>query len=443
MSARRASSARRRSSASTASTTSNCTSCRSSTPPNCGTQLRPRDLHRRAASPARPRPGLAGVARRAGARRRDAPDGLRALRPRRRVPAAGLLPPAGHRHHGVRRSATSRPACARCRRTTRCGRCCAMRPISATKPAWPTHCCTRRTARIRCRSCSISSAAAGLEFGRWVRQAAYLPQCGALASSPHQRAADAPARARAVRRGGAVPRHDGAAQRRGLPARPAASPRRRTSTARPGSTTCRVRLPDTVVVQERLPPGAAAVLINKTHTYSDIYLPISAAQKRMFDAIDGQRTIAQIAPQAGAARRRAGAVRGTVVVRPGRVRRVARPSLGATGRPARSHPVAATRKANTKGWTDEGLADGHRRQHDPDHSCDGAAGRRLRDGAGLRAERSRDVRPLTDGPPVPPRVRSICALAGGRADFPARPPTSSRRPSRRAGRRSGIWPRFR
>ncbi len=29
-------------------------------------------------------------------------------------------------------------------------------------------------------------AAADLEFGRWVRQAAYLPQCGALASSPHQ-----------------------------------------------------------------------------------------------------------------------------------------------------------------------------------------------------------------------------------------------------------------
>ena len=29
-------------------------------------------------------------------------------------------------------------------------------------------------------------AAAGFRFGRWVRQAAYLPQCGALASTPHQ-----------------------------------------------------------------------------------------------------------------------------------------------------------------------------------------------------------------------------------------------------------------
>ena len=29
-------------------------------------------------------------------------------------------------------------------------------------------------------------AAGGFSFGRWLRQAAYLPQCGVLASSPHQ-----------------------------------------------------------------------------------------------------------------------------------------------------------------------------------------------------------------------------------------------------------------
>ena len=38
---------------------------------------------------------------------------------------------------------------------------------------------------------------------------------------------------------------------------------------------------------ERLPPGVAAVLINRSHTYRDIYLPIDAREKRMFDAIDG------------------------------------------------------------------------------------------------------------------------------------------------------------
>ena len=36
-----------------------------------------------------------------------------------------------------------------------------------------------------------------------------------------------------------------------------------------------------------LPPGAAAVLINRNHTYTDIYLPIDAQEKRLFDAIDG------------------------------------------------------------------------------------------------------------------------------------------------------------
>ena len=52
-------------------------------------------------------------------------------------------------------------------------------------------------------------------------------------------------------------------------------------------------MPDTICVQERLPPGAAAVLINRNHTYTDIYLPIDAQEKRLFDAIDGTRTIAR------------------------------------------------------------------------------------------------------------------------------------------------------
>ena len=41
-----------------------------------------------------------------------------------------------------------------------------------------------RIAPTRCRS-SSTSRACGLAFGRWVRQAPYLPQCGALARTPH------------------------------------------------------------------------------------------------------------------------------------------------------------------------------------------------------------------------------------------------------------------
>ncbi len=39
-----------------------------------------------------------------------------------------------------------------------------------------------------------------------------------------------------------------------------------------------IRLPNTILVEERLPPGAAAVLINRAHTDTDLYLPIDAEE---------------------------------------------------------------------------------------------------------------------------------------------------------------------
>jgi hypothetical protein len=55
-----------------------------------------------------------------------------------------------------------------------------------------------------------------------------------------------------------------------------------------------IRIADTVCVLERLPPGAAAVLINRAHTFRDLFLPITAMQKRFFDAIDGKVSIEKI-----------------------------------------------------------------------------------------------------------------------------------------------------
>jgi hypothetical protein len=46
-----------------------------------------------------------------------------------------------------------------------------------------------------------------------------------------------------------------------------------------------VRSTDTISVQERLPPGAG-VLINRTHAYRDLIMPIDSTEKRLFDAID-------------------------------------------------------------------------------------------------------------------------------------------------------------
>ena len=53
-----------------------------------------------------------------------------------------------------------------------------------------------------------------------------------------------------------------------------------------------IRMSETICVQERLPAGA--VLINQNHTYTDLLMTIDAAEKRMFDAIDGNRTIDEI-----------------------------------------------------------------------------------------------------------------------------------------------------
>jgi SAM-dependent methyltransferase len=135
---------------------------------------------------------------------------------------------------------------------------------------------------------------AGLEFGRWLRQAPYLPGCGAIAKTPHasrlaQLSAEEQYAAVELFRGTMV-RHSFVVYRNDRPGE-----------SRPirfddgcWQSFVPIRLPMTISVQERLPPGAAAVLINQSHTYTDLYLPIDEKEKQLFDAIDGNRTIADI-----------------------------------------------------------------------------------------------------------------------------------------------------
>ncbi len=139
-------------------------------------------------------------------------------------------------------------------------------------------------------------AAGGLRLERWLRQAPYLPQCGAPASTPHQAllsrlALNEQYAAMELFRGSMV-RHSVIAHRNDGPDHHSID-----FSTNIWSAYVPIRLPDTVVVQERLPPGAAAVLINQNHTFKDLYLPIDAQQKTMFDAIDGKRSIGEIAPQ--------------------------------------------------------------------------------------------------------------------------------------------------
>ena len=55
-----------------------------------------------------------------------------------------------------------------------------------------------------------------------------------------------------------------------------------------------LRLPSTLSLQERLPAGAAAVVLNRSHPYPDLILALNPQEKRIFDAIDGRRTVKQI-----------------------------------------------------------------------------------------------------------------------------------------------------
>jgi hypothetical protein len=139
-------------------------------------------------------------------------------------------------------------------------------------------------------------AGAGLRFGRWVLQASYLPQCGALASSPHRSLL---ARLPLEEQYAAVELFRGSTVRHSVVAyrndRPNHDSINFTGDAWLGYVP--IRMPDTICVQEKLPPGAAGVLINRSHTYTDIYLPINAQQKKLFDAIDGKRSVGEIAPE--------------------------------------------------------------------------------------------------------------------------------------------------
>ena len=139
----------------------------------------------------------------------------------------------------------------------------------------------------------------GLTLGRWLRQAPYLPQCGGPAATPHaarlmQLPADEQYAALELFRG-TMARHTAVAYRSDQPANAAAIDFRGDAWL----DYVPIRVPDTLVVREQLPPGATAVLINRTHTYTDIYLPIDAAQDRLLAAVDGSRAIGEIVQGAG------------------------------------------------------------------------------------------------------------------------------------------------
>ena len=133
---------------------------------------------------------------------------------------------------------------------------------------------------------------AGLTFGRWIKQAPYSPRCGVMAGLPQalQMAELSPAEQFAAVElfRGTMVRHSIIARRDDSPFQPMSFAGDAWMSYVP------IRMTETICVQERLPAGAAGVLINQNHTYRDLFMPIDATEKRMFDAIDGQRSIGDI-----------------------------------------------------------------------------------------------------------------------------------------------------
>jgi SAM-dependent methyltransferase len=133
-----------------------------------------------------------------------------------------------------------------------------------------------------------------MKFGRWIKQAPYSPSCGVMAHIPHapeptklplaeQYAIAELFRGTMVRHSAIVYRDDQS---------PDAPPIDFAGNA--WLQYVPVRMSETICIQERLPRGAEAVLINQTHSYKDIVMVVNRAEKRLFDAIDGHRTIAEI-----------------------------------------------------------------------------------------------------------------------------------------------------
>jgi SAM-dependent methyltransferase len=144
----------------------------------------------------------------------------------------------------------------------------------------------------------------GCRFGRWYRQAQYAPQCGALSATPHAaRLTKLAAReqyAAVELYRGTISRHSFIAYRDDHPG-DSQSIRTADSTWAVGNrwqSDVPLRQPRTICVQKNLPSGAAGVLINQAHIYTDLILPIDRYEKRLFDAIDGRRSIAEIVDRA-------------------------------------------------------------------------------------------------------------------------------------------------
>lgn len=133
-----------------------------------------------------------------------------------------------------------------------------------------------------------------MTFGRWLEQGPYLPQCGAIAETPHATriaGLEEPEQHAAVELfRSTITQHSFVAYRddRERAAQPIRFSGENWLSYVP------VRVPWTRTVRQGLPDGAAAVLLNLAHKHDDLYLAISAVEVTMLAQVDGKRTLGEI-----------------------------------------------------------------------------------------------------------------------------------------------------
>ena len=131
-----------------------------------------------------------------------------------------------------------------------------------------------------------------LKFARWYWQAPYLPHCGAISDTPHaSRLAALPERDQYAQMElwrGLITNHDFIVEGRDVQ-NPTI-----TFESEDYLQYVPIRRAWTTCVTDKLPAGAAGMLVNQTHLFNDLVLPILEHEKDMYEAIDGRRNISEI-----------------------------------------------------------------------------------------------------------------------------------------------------
>lgn len=133
----------------------------------------------------------------------------------------------------------------------------------------------------------------GLRFGRWSRQAPYLPDCGSMSETPHrERVLALPDRAQAA----AMECYRGTIDRHTVIAFHAGDDSSGHIAWSDVAAAVPIVDPAAIAVDDdsRLPAGVAAALINRGHTSSDVVLFADADELASFRAIDGRGSVSEL-----------------------------------------------------------------------------------------------------------------------------------------------------